>query len=274
MKMRLPAGLASLALVGVSLLALLGCSRDDPAYARSAGKDEVAVVDVPAAPYTPVPVSDGGTIVGTVSFSGPKPEDPAIAITRDERVCGSTPLRQISVQSNEDRLAGALVWIADIRRGRPLPLARRFELVQSRCVFAPHWQAVVAGGALNVRSEDAMVSRSVVVDARTLDTVAVLAFTTSGAVIPLDAPLRQPALLEVRSITHPWMRAWVAVLDHPYVTGSDREGSFRISDIPPGDYTLKAWHPRFGVTTGSIAVRSGGEDTLMLRFVNGATQGD
>ena len=45
---------------------------------------------------------------------------------------------------------------------------------------------------------------------------------------------------------HGWMNAWVGVLDHPYfaVTGSD--GAFDMSDLPPGDYVIEAWHEMLG----------------------------
>lgn len=265
---RLP--LATLA-GALGLASTLACSGGDrPAYARSAEAVRgVTIVDPPAAAYRPTAVQNGGTLSGAVRFTGDAPADTAITITRDERICGNT-LRRVTVETSGDRLAGALVWLADVRSGRPLPLSRRFELVQNRCTFGPLAQVVVAGGALNVRSDDAVQSRTVVVDTRTLDTLAVLPFNSPGALVPLDAQLRQPAMLEIRSTTHPWMEAWVAVLDHPYFATTERDGSFTIEQIPAGSYQVKAWHPRFGLTTGSVVVQAGGTVELELEFSAGA----
>jgi hypothetical protein len=174
--------------------------------------------------------------------------------------------RSRAMNGSGDRVAGALVWLADVRSGRPLPLARRFELVQTRCTFGPLVQVAIAGGALNVRSDDAVQTRTVVVDMRTLDTLAVLPFNSPGALVPLDAQLRRPAMLEIRSTTHPWMEAWVAVLDHPYFATTDKDGSFTIEEIPPGSYRVKAWHPRFGLTTGTAVVQADGAVTIELEF--------
>lgn len=250
---------------------MLACSGGDrPAYARSAEADRgVTIVDPPAAGYTPIVVQNGGSLSGAVRFQGVAPEDTTITITRDERVCGNT-LRTVTVQTSDDRVAGALVWLADVRSGRPLPLSKRFELVQSRCTFGPVLQIAVAGGTLNVRSDDAVHTRTVVIDTRTLDTLAVLPFNSPGALVPLDAQLRRPAMLEIRSTTHPWMEAWVAVLDHPYFATTDKDGSFTIGEIPGGSYQVKAWHPRFGLTTGTAVVQADRETTLELEFGAGS----
>lgn len=259
-------------LAGVIGIPMLACSGGDrPAYARSAEAIRgVTIVDPPDAPYAPYAVQNGGSVIGAVRFAGDAPEDTTITISRDERICGNT-LRRVTVQTSGDRVAGALVWLANARTGRPLPLSKRFEVVQTRCTLGPLAQVAVAGGALNVRSDDAVQTRTVVVDTRTLDTVAVLPFNSPGALVPLDAQLRRPAMLEIRSTTHPWMEAWVAVLDHPYFTTSGSDGSFTIEEIPPGSYRVKAWHPRFGLTAGTAVVEAGGQTTLNLEF--GAERG-
>ena len=133
-------------------------------------------------------------------------------------------------------------------------------------MFSPRVQAVVAGGALNVRSHDPIVSRSAVVDMRTMDTLIVLPFTDAGTVIPLDAPLQRPAMLHVRSSTHPWMEAWVAVLDHPYVAETGENGSFSIEGVPPGQYEVRAWHPAFGLTSATVGLQAGRTQSVHLRF--------
>jgi len=48
---------------------------------------------------------------------------------------------------------------------------------------------------------------------------------------------------------HPWMFAWVTVVDHPYYAVSGKDGSFTIKDVPPGKYKVVAMH-RKGAPTG------------------------
>jgi hypothetical protein len=45
---------------------------------------------------------------------------------------------------------------------------------------------------------------------------------------------------------HPWERAYLGVLDHPFFAVTDRNGAFTISGVPPGEYRLAAWHEKYG----------------------------
>jgi hypothetical protein len=53
-------------------------------------------------------------------------------------------------------------------------------------------------------------------------------------------------MVGVRCDVHPWMRAWLAVLDHPFFARNAADGGFRLAGIPAGEYTLAVWRERFG----------------------------
>lgn len=265
--MKMPLSRCLATLVPLTAAVLTACSGDErPAFARtSSGEPGLTIVEPVSTPYAPAAVAAAGVIAGEVHFSGDAPVDTTVTVTRDERVCGNT-LRHLTTETTGDKVGGALVWISNIRQGKAPPLSRRYELVQMRCTFGPVLQAVLAGGALNVRTHDALLSQIVVLDTRSRDTLAVLPFTSAGSLIPLVAPLRNPSMLEIRSATHPWMEAWVAVLDHPYFAMTDHTGSFRLEDVPAGRYELRAWHPRFGLATSEATVSAGRESEIELRF--------
>jgi hypothetical protein len=264
--MKMLAYLRVVTLTGVLAGPILACSDDErQAFARATEARGVTIVDPGTTPYTPVNVTAAGSLTGSVHFTGSAPPDTAVVITRDERVCGNT-LRHVTVETEGDRVVGAIVWISDIRAGRPLPLTRRFELVQTRCTYGPLAQVVTTGGTLNVRTHDPIAVRSVVVDSRTLDTLAMLPFNSAGSLIPLSAQLSRPAMLEISSVSHPWMQAWVAVLDHPYHAITDRQGGFAMDGVPAGQYELRAWHPRFGLASGSATVSAGTTTQVSLTF--------
>jgi uncharacterized protein (DUF2141 family) len=56
---------------------------------------------------------------------------------------------------------------------------------------------------------------------------------------------------------HPWMFAWVSVFDHPYFAISGKDGTFKITNVPPGKYTIKAFHRKAGEATQQIEVKAG-----------------
>ena len=45
---------------------------------------------------------------------------------------------------------------------------------------------------------------------------------------------------------HGWMNAYVGVLDHPYFAVTDKDGKFELKSLPPGTYTIEAWHEKLG----------------------------
>jgi hypothetical protein len=53
---------------------------------------------------------------------------------------------------------------------------------------------------------------------------------------------------------HPWMRAWVVVVDHPYVAVTAEDGTFSIKDLPVGEHQFRIWHERVGSIEKSLTV--------------------
>jgi hypothetical protein len=64
--------------------------------------------------------------------------------------------------------------------------------------------------------------------------------------------------LKFQCDVHPWMFAWVTVVDHPYFAVSDKDGKFTIKNVPPGKYTLEAAHRKLGTQTADIEVKADG----------------
>jgi hypothetical protein len=65
---------------------------------------------------------------------------------------------------------------------------------------------------------------------------------------------RAEVLIPVKCNVHRWMRAWIGVFNHPFFGVSGEDGSFQIEGLPPGEYTIVAWHEDFGAKTGKAKV--------------------
>jgi hypothetical protein len=63
--------------------------------------------------------------------------------------------------------------------------------------------------------------------------------------------------LKFKCDVHPWMFAWVTVVDNPYFAVSGKDGSFKIANVPPGKYKLQAAHRKAGTVTKDIEVKDG-----------------
>ena len=67
-------------------------------------------------------------------------------------------------------------------------------------------------------------------------------------------------MIKIKCEVHPWMRAYAGVVDHPFYAVPGDEGSAQIKDLPPGEYTLEAWHEKYGAQTQKITVTDQNQD--------------
>jgi hypothetical protein len=136
-------------------------------------------------------------------------------------------------------------------------------LDQGGCQFHPHVVALMTNQPLQVISSDP-----------TGHNVNVMA-KINAAWNHTQAPRSQPYLqsfahsevaMPVKCNIHPWMKAYIAVLDTPYFAVTGKDGTFSLSNVPPGTYTLTAWHETFGSTQQSITIAPHENKTVMLSF--------
>ena len=81
-----------------------------------------------------------------------------------------------------------------------------------------------------------------------------------------SAPRSRIAFLAGRWSLHPWMKSYVAVFKHPFFAVTGKDGSFQLPNLPPGDYTIEAWHEKLGTMTQKITVTDGQTKSLDFTF--------
>lgn len=215
------------------------------------------VIARPKESYKAAPVSAAGSVSGTVTLASPlEPAEP-IATGRDSAVCGKA-IPDSSVQQKGAGLANVVVWLEGIRAGKPLPLEKRLELESDHCMLTPRVQAAVTGSAVNVIGHDDFRQHLRFLSARDSAARASVLLGKDEQVIPTELPAKTPGLVIIRDADHPWPRAFLAVFDHPYYAVTQSDGSFRIDGVPPGTYTLVAWHERTGRTEQKVTVGANG----------------
>jgi len=225
----------------------------------------LSVVTAPAGKYQAIQVSDGGSLTGTVDYDGAIRADSVITVPADQPGCGLT-ITQHTVDHNGSRIGGVVVWITDIRTGKPLPVPRRFQLSNADCVLNPSLQAVFAPGTLNMTSEDVTMHRDRIINVGTGEMVGLAPFNDNGEVVPFDRLLDKPAELEITCELHPWSKAYILVFDHPYFATTSSSGSFTIDDVPPGTYHVRAWHPSLGLSDQTVTITAGQSASLALKL--------
>lgn len=239
--------------VGTASAARRGTARGD---AGMEGVGEV-VIAKPRARYAAATVATPGAVSGTVALSAPLTPAAPAAAGRDSLVCGPA-IPDSSVQGNGTGLGGVVVWLDGVRTGKALPLERRIELESIECRLTPRVQAAVVGGAINVIGHDDFRQHLRFMVAGEDAPRVVVLLGKDEQVIPTELPLKAPGLIVVRDADHTWPRAWVAVFDHPYFAVTKPDGSYTIDQVPPGSYTLFAWHERTGRSQRKVTVGANG----------------
>ena len=79
-------------------------------------------------------------------------------------------------------------------------------------------------------------------------------------------PFRLPETALVKCDVHPWMRSYMVAIPHPFFSKTKNDGAYAIQNLPAGEYTVKAWHEKFGEIEQQVTVEDGKKVELNLSF--------
>ncbi|HYN83616.1 MAG TPA: carboxypeptidase regulatory-like domain-containing protein [Pyrinomonadaceae bacterium] len=193
-----------------------------------------------------------GSIAGVVNFSGAAPEARAISMSQDSVCESSNPTaKSEDVVVNGDKLQNVFVYLKDgrISDGQKGLNTLSFNapsepavLDQKGCQYVPHVVGVMTRQKLSVLNSDQTAHN---VNVQATRNEGFNSSQTAGQPPIEKTFLRAETLIPVKCNQHPWMRAYIGVLGHPFFAITGPEGKFEIKNVPPGTYTLVAWHERF-----------------------------
>ena len=206
----------------------------------------------PAQQAAAVP-ADAATVTGLVKFEGASPAMPNIPMGADPycNTAHSTPVKSPEVVVGPGgELANVFVYIKDFKGQAPAPSGSA-HLDQVGCQYSPRVSGVQVGQTLEIKNSDA-----------TLHNVHALAKVNNEFNVgqPVQGMVskktfdKQEVMIKFKCDVHGWMASYLAVLPHPYYGVSQQDGTFSINGLPPGSYTLEAWHEKYGAQTQQIQV--------------------
>jgi hypothetical protein len=214
--------------------------------------------------YQVIAVSGGGAIEGIVKLSAPAPAVPPIKTTKNQDYCGTSIVNPLYETGKNMGLRNVEVFIKEIERGKPNPTGV-VTLDNNRCMFQPRVQGASVGERLKISSNDPILHTTHPEVADTNATLYNIALPFKGFSVVQPLP-PVPGLIRVKCDSHEWMRAWIWEFDHPYFAATDQEGRFKIADVPPGTYTVVAWHEVMGQKEASVNVSAGKPVTVDFSF--------
>jgi len=210
------------------------------------GAGLTAGAGVPAAPTT-----ERGTVSGRVTLTRVR-GTPLPSNVYPRRGVGNQAAPRIP------EIRNVVVYLKDVAYKGTLPVDHR-EIRQEHEMFVPRVLAITRGSRVDFPNADPFYHN---------------VFSLSGAAnfdlgryAPGQSRSRtfiKPGLVKVYCHIHSHMSASVLVLEHPYFTVPEVDGSFTLPDVPAGTYSLVGWHERVGERSVSVPVQAGAIHTVEI----------
>jgi len=248
--------LAALAIAGALAVALLVWAPGRSA-SRTVG-ETVAHGEAPGTPPVLPAVRGNGAIAGEVLFVGNPPTMQPLKLGADKVCAGGSHFDEQVIVSN-GRLANVFVRLLG---APPEPPPSAPAVVDQRsCVFRPRVQGIIRGQSIEIRNGDPTLHNAHgYAGGSTL-----FNYAQPAGALPVGRPLTvRSEVIKLKCDVHPWMTAYVYVVDNSYFAVTGADGSFSIRGLAAGSYELEAWHERFGVKRARIDLREG--ETAHLTF--------
>ena len=239
---------------------------DDGALATNTAGDTAAPAGGTPAASAPV-VADAATIAGTVKFeAAAPPKMPNLQMGADP-FCASqhpTPVPDEEVVLGPaGELANVIVYVKNPPAGN-YPTPGPTVLDQVGCKYVPHVTVAQVGQPIQIKNSDA-----------TLHNVHAMPEVNNGfnegqpvqgmvSTKKFDKAEVKP--FRIKCDVHGWMKSYMAVLPHPYHGVSQMNGTVNIGNLPPGTYTLVAWHEKYGEQEQQVTVGAKEQKAVTFTF--------
>jgi hypothetical protein len=246
-------------LASILLAGLAACGGSDPAKSAEPAS--------PAAAPDAKKVDTGtaATITGKIVLEGTPPANPVIKMASDP-ACSAANTGDVHAESfvvDNGGLQNVFVYIKDGLGNKYLfdTPTEPVKLDQKGCRYVPHVVGLRTTQPLEVSNSDATLhnvhgmpeaNREFNVGQPVPGMKNAVTFTTPEVMVPFKCDV------------HSWMSAYVGVVSHPYFAVSGGGGKFELRTIPPGTYTIEAWHEKLGRQEQTVTL--GEKDSKEITF--------
>lgn len=205
-----------------------------------------------------------GTIRGLVLLEGVPPLPTQIPIASFKDCATPKTTDDADVLIGKGRVQNAFVYLREGIEAYEVPPGTGEVMIDQRsCFYTPRVVGLQVGQALVVKNSDPFLHN-------------VHALPKSSRSFNIGMGKGSPeirrtfespeVMVPIRCDVHPWMRAYVGVLSHPYFAVTGPDGAFELKGVPAGTYTLAVWHERLGIRTHPVSLETRGTSELTVVF--------
>jgi hypothetical protein len=221
----------------------------------------VAVLVVSVALYAG---PSGGTISGKVTYEGTPAKQKPIDMSKEPSCAQqhATPITTETVVTGPNNaLENVVVYISAGAPDDSTPPGQPVKFTQKGCQYLPHVLAFEVNQTLEIANDD-----------QTSHNIHPLPKVNREwnksqppGTPPISEKYDKPEFIPVKCNIHPWMHGNFAVLKNSHYAVSQGEGSFALPNLPPGKYTITAWHESYGDQSQEVTIT--GSETKTVNFV-------
>jgi plastocyanin len=207
-----------------------------------------------------------GSVTGKVTFTGTPPKVETIRMAADPAcaAAGGAMTTETAVVAADGSLANVFVYVKDAFDGYTFDVPTEPVILdQKGCRYIPHVFGVRVGQPVEFLNSDATAHNVHGLPSENTEfnrgepvqgTRVRQTFTKAEVMIPIKCNL------------HGWMNAYAGVVTHPYFAVTGADGTFSIPSLPPGTYTVEAWHELYGTQSQKITIAAKGAQTATFTF--------
>ena len=207
-----------------------------------------------------------GDVTGKVSFEGTPPK-PARIMMSKEPVCmkqhKDPPVGEEVVVNKNGTLKNVLIYVKEGLGNKKFdPPAKKVIFDQRGCTYIPHVLGIQTGQELEVVNSDPVLHNvhSLSKDNQQFN----VGQPKQG--MKLTKKFDKPEVFKVKCEVHGWMGAYMGVFSHPFYAVTGDDGTFSLKGLPAGDYTIEAWHEKYGSQTAKVKVGAAGSQAADFKY--------
>jgi plastocyanin len=242
---------------------------------RKEGNSTAPVDDTPPAnpAAKPVDAATAGSVAGIIKFDGVPPKRRTIsmaAVANCAKMHSSPALTESVVPGDNGTLQNVVVYLRGDFSQYSFDAAKSPAMIdQNGCVYSPHVLALASGQQLRVTNSD-----------DTTHNIHAAPMKNRGwnesqppQSSPINEAFARPEIgISVKCNVHPWMKAYISVFSNPYFQVTGKDGSFKFDNVPPGTYTLTAWHEQYGTKEQTVTIVAKQEQSATITYTDRDSQ--
>ena len=244
---------------------VVGCSKNQ---SSSTGEGQPAAA---ASATKTVDMSTVGSVSGVVKLDGTAPKFKPINMSADPycvRANSKPAFPDQVVTGDGNTLANVVVYVKTGAEGYSFPTpSDSVTLDQKDCMYTPHVVALMVGQQLSVVNSDDTTHN---IHPTPADNREWNKSQPPKAPSITDTFARPEVAIPVKCNVHPWMKSYIAVMANPYYAVTNKDGKFELKNLPPGTYTVEAWHEKYGVVDQTVTIGAKESKTSDFTFKAGS----